>query len=72
MIKKDFTIDYVNANGDISNYYPDFIVKKSKMDLRSMKGVPKNILLPKEPTPLIAGKKSGGIPMDMSRIFANS
>jgi len=25
-----FTIDYVNANIDISNYYPDFIVKKSK------------------------------------------
>ncbi len=24
-----FKIDYVNANGDISNYYPDFIVKKS-------------------------------------------
>jgi type III restriction enzyme len=24
-----FTIDYVNADGNISNYYPDFIVKKS-------------------------------------------
>jgi len=24
-----FKLDYVNANGDISNYYPDFIVKKS-------------------------------------------
>jgi len=24
-----FKIDYVNANGDISNYYPDFFVKKS-------------------------------------------
>lgn len=24
-----FKIDYVNANGDISNYYPDFLVKKS-------------------------------------------
>ncbi len=24
-----FRIDYVNADGDISNYYPDFIVKKS-------------------------------------------
>jgi len=24
-----FKIDYVNANGEISNYYPDFIVKKS-------------------------------------------
>jgi len=23
-----FKIDYVNANGDISNYYPDFLVKK--------------------------------------------
>ena len=27
-----FTIDYVNANGDIPNYYPDFIAKKLKMD----------------------------------------
>ena len=25
-----FKIDYVNANGGISNYYPDFIVKKSQ------------------------------------------
>jgi len=25
-----FRIDYVNANGDISNYYPDFIVKRSE------------------------------------------
>ena len=24
-----FKIDYVNANGNISNYYPDFIVKRS-------------------------------------------
>ncbi len=24
-----FKLDYVNANGDISNYFPDFIVKKS-------------------------------------------
>ncbi|OOO03607.1 MAG: hypothetical protein USCGTAYLOR_00156 [Chromatiales bacterium USCg_Taylor] len=24
-----FKLDYVNADGDISNYYPDFIVKKS-------------------------------------------
>lgn len=24
-----FKIEYVNANGDISNYYPDFIVKIS-------------------------------------------
>ena len=23
-----FKIDYVNANGDISNYYPDFLIKK--------------------------------------------
>jgi len=27
-----FTIDYVNADGDISNYYPDFIVKKSEKE----------------------------------------
>jgi type III restriction enzyme len=27
-----FKIDYVNANGDISNYYPDFIVKKSEQE----------------------------------------
>ncbi len=25
-----FKLDYVNANGDIRNYYPDFIVKKSE------------------------------------------
>jgi type III restriction enzyme len=25
----NFKVDYVNANGDISNYYPDFIVKQS-------------------------------------------
>jgi type III restriction enzyme len=25
-----FKIDYVNANGDISNYYPDFLVKKDE------------------------------------------
>ena len=24
-----FRIDYINADGDISNYYPDFIIKKS-------------------------------------------
>jgi type III restriction enzyme len=24
-----FKLDYVNANGDISNYYPDFFVKTS-------------------------------------------
>ena len=23
----DFKLDYVNADGDISNYYPDFLVK---------------------------------------------
>lgn len=28
-----FKIDYVNANGDISNYYPDFIVKKSEKEV---------------------------------------
>ena len=28
-----FKIDYVNANGDISNYYPDFIVKKSEKEI---------------------------------------
>jgi len=27
-----FKIDYVNASGDISNYYPDFIVKKSDQE----------------------------------------
>ena len=25
----NFRIDYANAKGEISNYYPDFIVKKS-------------------------------------------
>lgn len=24
-----FKLDYVNADGDISNYYPDFVVKLS-------------------------------------------
>jgi len=28
-----FKIDYVNAKGDISNYYPDFIVKKSAKEV---------------------------------------
>ncbi|MDO9048915.1 MAG: DEAD/DEAH box helicase family protein [Methylobacter sp.] len=28
-----FKIDYVNANGDISNYYPDFFVKKSENEV---------------------------------------
>ena len=28
-----FKIDYVNASGDISNYYPDFIVKKSDTEI---------------------------------------
>jgi type III restriction enzyme len=28
-----FKIDYVNAKGEISNYYPDFIVKKSKKEV---------------------------------------
>lgn len=28
-----FKIDYVNANGDISNYYPDFFVKKSEKEV---------------------------------------
>jgi len=28
----NFKIDYVNASGDISNYYPDFIVKKSSKE----------------------------------------
>ena len=27
-----FKIDYVNASGEISNYYPDFIVKKSNKE----------------------------------------
>ena len=26
----NFRIDYVNADGNISNYYPDFLVKKSE------------------------------------------
>jgi len=29
----NFRIDYVNANGDISNYLPDFIVKKSDKEI---------------------------------------
>ncbi|MCB9059878.1 MAG: DEAD/DEAH box helicase family protein [Calditrichae bacterium] len=28
-----FKIDYVNADGNISNYYPDFIVKKSEKEV---------------------------------------
>lgn len=28
-----FKLDYVNANGDISNYYPDFIVKKNNQEI---------------------------------------
>lgn len=28
-----FQIDYVNAEGNISNYYPDFIVKKSESEI---------------------------------------
>jgi len=28
-----FKIDYQNSNGDISNYYPDFIVKKSEKEI---------------------------------------
>ena len=28
-----FKIDYVNAKGEISNYYPDFVVKKSKKEI---------------------------------------
>jgi len=28
-----FKLDYVNADGDISNYYPDFIVKKSDAEI---------------------------------------
>ncbi len=28
-----FRIDYVNADGNISNYYPDFIVKKSEREV---------------------------------------
>jgi type III restriction enzyme len=28
-----FKIDYVNANGNISNYYPDFIVKKNDKEI---------------------------------------
>ena len=28
-----FKIDYVNADGNISNYYPDFIVRKSKSEV---------------------------------------
>ena len=29
----NFRLDYVNASGDISNYYPDFIVKKSNKEI---------------------------------------
>ena len=29
----NFKLDYVNANGDISNYYPDFIVKKTNHEI---------------------------------------
>ena len=28
-----FKLDYVNADGDISNYYPDFIVKLDRMEV---------------------------------------
>ena len=28
-----FKLDYVNADGDISNYFPDFLVKKSATEL---------------------------------------
>jgi type III restriction enzyme len=28
-----FRLDYVNADGDISNYYPDFIVKVSDAEI---------------------------------------
>ena len=28
-----FKLDYVNANGDISNYYPDFVVKVSRKEI---------------------------------------
>lgn len=28
-----FKLDYVNADGDISNYYPDFIVKKNDQEI---------------------------------------
>jgi type III restriction enzyme len=29
----NFRIDYVNADGDISNYYPDFLVKTGPKDV---------------------------------------
>jgi type III restriction enzyme len=29
----NFKLDYVNAGGNISNYYPDFIVKKSEKEV---------------------------------------
>ncbi|MDY6969227.1 MAG: DEAD/DEAH box helicase family protein [Spirochaetota bacterium] len=29
----NFKIDYVNSSGEISNYYPDFIVKKSEKEI---------------------------------------
>lgn len=28
-----FKLDYINADGDVSNYYPDFIVKKSQAEI---------------------------------------
>ena len=29
----NFKLDYINADGDISNYYPDFLVKKSQTEI---------------------------------------
>jgi type III restriction enzyme len=29
----NFKLDYINADGDISNYYPDFLVKKSATEI---------------------------------------
>lgn len=29
----NFKLDYINADGDISNYYPDFLVKKSSTEI---------------------------------------
>ncbi|MDX2073433.1 MAG: hypothetical protein SFX19_03600 [Alphaproteobacteria bacterium] len=29
----NFKLDYINADGDISNYYPDFLVKKSPTEI---------------------------------------
>ena len=47
-----FTLDYVNADGDISNYYPDFIVRltDNRVVIVETKGledldVPRNIIL---------------------------